>query len=130
MSILLSIYALGLTTLHYTYLAGATHPSFSDLPVILPGMINRLTGLKIPDRDVLDLSVRVVEAFLTGGGSVEAARKQADGERTWDDPVPVKHDESIENTPGHMAESRHTKKMEKKERGKILWCDFPVGEEV
>jgi hypothetical protein len=94
-------------------------------------MINRLTGLKIPDRDVLDMSVRVVEAFLNGGGSVEAARKQADGERKWDDPVPVKHGESIENTQGPSgSESRHTQKMEKKERGNILWCDLPVGEEA
>jgi hypothetical protein len=93
-------------------------------------MVNRLTGLKIPDRDVLDLSVRVVEAFLNGGGSVGAARKQADGERRWDDPVPAKHGESIENTQGTASESRHTKKMEKKERGKILWCNLPVGEEA
>jgi len=56
-------------------IAGATHPSFSDVFLILPSYINRLTGLKTQPERVISISVAVVVTFL--GGRVGAARAQA-----------------------------------------------------
>lgn len=44
--------------------AGSTHPSFSDVFLILPDYLNRLTGLRIDADKVIDMSVHVVERFL------------------------------------------------------------------
>ncbi|KAJ3492207.1 hypothetical protein NLI96_g149 [Meripilus lineatus] len=43
---------------------GSTHPSFSDVFLILPDYLNRLTGLRIDADKVIDMSVHVVERFL------------------------------------------------------------------
>lgn len=44
--------------------AGSTHPSFSDVHLILPGFINRRTGLQVEAQTVFDLSIPAVLAFI------------------------------------------------------------------
>lgn len=46
------------------FIAGSTHPSFSDVFLILPDYLNRLTGLRIDADKVIDMSIHVVERFL------------------------------------------------------------------
>lgn len=45
---------------------GATHPSFSDVFLILPEYINKLTGLRVQASKVLELAVGATEDFLNG----------------------------------------------------------------
>ncbi|EIN06804.1 hypothetical protein PUNSTDRAFT_54174 [Punctularia strigosozonata HHB-11173 SS5] len=45
-------------------IGGATHPSFSDVFLILPDYINRLTGLKVSADKVIQRTVGAVEDFL------------------------------------------------------------------
>lgn len=47
-------------------IAGSTHPSFSDVHLILPAFINRRTGLKAHAETVFDVAIPAVEAFLDG----------------------------------------------------------------
>ena len=49
-------------------LAGSTHPSFSDVFLIVPGIINRLFGLRIKSNLVLTLTVDTTARFLRHGG--------------------------------------------------------------
>lgn len=49
-------------------IGGATHPSFSDVFLILPAAINRLTGLSAPAPNVIARAVRATEQFLGGPG--------------------------------------------------------------
>jgi len=56
-------------------IAGATHPSFSDVFLILPGYINRLTGLTAEANVVMDLCVRAVMNCLNG--DVQLAKDRA-----------------------------------------------------
>lgn len=46
--------------------AGSTHPSFSDVFLIVPGFINRRTGLKVDADEMLDKTMEITMAFLTG----------------------------------------------------------------
>lgn len=46
--------------------AGATHPSFSDVFLILPPFVNRLTGLRVDSGRVVQLCVRSSAQFLNG----------------------------------------------------------------
>ena len=46
--------------------AGATHPSFSDVFLILPQRINELTGLKVSAERVIELALGAMEDFLRG----------------------------------------------------------------
>lgn len=52
--------------LHSRCAAGATHPSFSDVFLILPRRINELTGLKVSAERVIELALGAVEDFLRG----------------------------------------------------------------
>lgn len=45
-------------------IAGSTHPSFSDVHLILPAFINRRTGLKVHAATIFDVCIPAVEAFL------------------------------------------------------------------
>ncbi|KAH9930236.1 platelet-activating factor acetylhydrolase, isoform II-domain-containing protein [Fomitopsis serialis] len=47
---------------------GATHPSFSDVFLILPQRINELTGLKVSAEKVIELALDAVGDFLRGEG--------------------------------------------------------------
>ena len=49
-------------------IGGATHPSFSDVFLILPNAINKLTGLACPASSVISKSVRATAEFLSGEG--------------------------------------------------------------
>lgn len=49
-------------------IGGATHPSFSDVFLILPGAINKMTGLKCASTSVIERAVRATEEFLAGEG--------------------------------------------------------------
>lgn len=49
-------------------IGGSTHPSFSDVFLILPHAINKLTGLSCAARAVIDKTVRATEQFLSGDG--------------------------------------------------------------
>ncbi|EKM51728.1 uncharacterized protein PHACADRAFT_127563 [Phanerochaete carnosa HHB-10118-sp] len=49
-------------------IGGSTHPSFSDVFLILPHAINKITGLGCPARAVIDKIVHATEEFLTGKG--------------------------------------------------------------
>ena len=40
-------------------IAGSTHPSFSDVFVIVPPFINRMTGLKVDATEMLDTTMDV-----------------------------------------------------------------------
>lgn len=55
-------------------IGGSTHPSFSDVFLILPHAINKLTGLGCSARVIIDRVVRATEEFLGGeagaGGQV------------------------------------------------------------
>lgn len=55
-------------------IGGATHPSFSDVFLILPNAINKMTGLKCSASSVINRAVRATEQFLSGpeghGGKV------------------------------------------------------------
>ncbi|KAF7967532.1 hypothetical protein HWV62_31495 [Athelia sp. TMB] len=55
--------------------AGTTHPSFSDVFVILPSYVNKLTGLKADAAEVVRIAVRAVSDFLAG--RMEAMRARA-----------------------------------------------------
>jgi platelet-activating factor acetylhydrolase len=54
-------------TLH-PFTAGATHPSFSDVFLILPEYVNKLTGLRVSAARVLELTVNATYDFLKGDG--------------------------------------------------------------
>lgn len=47
-------------------IAGSTHPSFSDVHLILPAFINRRTGLKVRAETVFDVAIPAIELFLDG----------------------------------------------------------------
>ena len=49
-------------------IGGATHPSFSDVFLILPNAINKLTGLACPAGSVIAKVVRATAEFLSGPG--------------------------------------------------------------
>ncbi|KIM76004.1 hypothetical protein PILCRDRAFT_826858 [Piloderma croceum F 1598] len=49
-------------------IGGATHPSFSDVFLILPSYLNRRTGLRIDSDKVISLCVRAATQFLNGNG--------------------------------------------------------------
>ncbi|GJE98066.1 hypothetical protein PsYK624_142880 [Phanerochaete sordida] len=49
-------------------IGGATHPSFSDVFLILPSAINKLTGLACPASSVIAKAVRATTEFLSGPG--------------------------------------------------------------
>jgi platelet-activating factor acetylhydrolase len=50
----------------HNYQGGATHPSFSDVFLILPTYVNRWTGLRVQSDKVISLCVRAVTQFLNG----------------------------------------------------------------
>jgi platelet-activating factor acetylhydrolase len=52
--------------MHCNFTVGSTHPSFSDVFLILPTYINRLTGLKTTPERVIDLCTKTVQEFLSG----------------------------------------------------------------
>ncbi|THH19534.1 hypothetical protein EUX98_g8754 [Antrodiella citrinella] len=45
---------------------GSTHPSFSDVFLILPPYINKLTGLRAEAHHVVDTMIKLVDKFLDG----------------------------------------------------------------
>lgn len=45
-------------------IAGSTHPSFSDVFVIVPPFINRMTGLKVDATEMLDTTMDITLHFL------------------------------------------------------------------
>lgn len=49
-------------------IGGATHPSFSDVFLILPAAISKLTGLRCAGASVVQRAVRATEEFLSGPG--------------------------------------------------------------
>ncbi|KAH7909875.1 platelet-activating factor acetylhydrolase [Hygrophoropsis aurantiaca] len=51
---------------HVFLIPGSTHPSFSDVFLILPDFINRFTGLAVDPLAVINLSVEAVNEFLVG----------------------------------------------------------------
>jgi platelet-activating factor acetylhydrolase len=65
-------------------IGGATHPSFSDVFLILPGAINKMTGLKCSSTSVIERAVRATEQFLAGpnghGGKVDYDEEYMDEE--------------------------------------------------
>jgi platelet-activating factor acetylhydrolase len=56
------------TELQVFSIGGATHPSFSDVFLILPSAINKLTGLTCPAGSVIEKAVRAATQFLDGPG--------------------------------------------------------------
>ncbi|EKM50667.1 uncharacterized protein PHACADRAFT_264049 [Phanerochaete carnosa HHB-10118-sp] len=56
------------TELQVYSIGGATHPSFSDVFLILPTAINKLTGLACPALSVITKTVRATTEFLSGPG--------------------------------------------------------------
>lgn len=54
------------TELQVYSVGGATHPSFSDVFLILPTTINKLTGLTCPAGSVIEKAVRATTQFLSG----------------------------------------------------------------
>lgn len=46
--------------------AGSTHPSFSDVFIILPEYVNKLTGLRADAASIISLAVRATADFLDG----------------------------------------------------------------
>jgi platelet-activating factor acetylhydrolase len=49
-------------------IGGSTHPSFSDVFLILPHAINKMTGLSCSAHAVIDRIVRATEEYLSGEG--------------------------------------------------------------
>jgi len=45
---------------------GATHPSFSDVFLILPPYINKLTGLRVDANRVIEMMIHIVDRYLDG----------------------------------------------------------------
>lgn len=64
-------------------LAGATHPSFSDVFLIIPSFVNKLTGLRIPPTRVFTHSLRAVLHFLNGASAQQLS--EASRHHTLDD---------------------------------------------
>ncbi|KAH7921574.1 hypothetical protein BV22DRAFT_1107127 [Leucogyrophana mollusca] len=58
---------------HVFLIPGSTHPSFSDVFLILPDYINRLTGLEVDPLAVITLTIDAVSKFIDG--NIEEARK-------------------------------------------------------
>lgn len=65
-------------------IGGSTHPSFSDVFLIVPGFINRLTGLKVDADQMLTTTIEVTMAFLSGKGPLKG--RQVVNE--WEGPIP------------------------------------------
>jgi len=63
-------------SLAHIYQGGATHPSFSDVFLILPSYLNRRTGLRVESDKVISLCVRAVTQFLNGDGQLAKDRAQ------------------------------------------------------
>lgn len=66
-------------------IAGSTHPSFSDVFLIVPGFINRRTGLKVAADEMLDLTVGITIAFLSGSSAVA----KHNFVNAWEGPLPT-----------------------------------------
>jgi platelet-activating factor acetylhydrolase len=59
--------------------AGSTHPSFSDVFLILPTNINKLTGLRAKPEAILSTCVETVMRFVEGNvDEVVAATPRAE----------------------------------------------------
>lgn len=57
--------------LAFNVTAGSTHPSFSDVFLIIPSFINRLIGLRTPPNRVFTHSLRAVLQFLKGASATQ-----------------------------------------------------------
>ena len=62
------------------YTGGATHPSISDIFLILPTYVNKLTGLRTSPYSILDSVIATTDNFLRGEIS-ETQRNSLQG--TW-----------------------------------------------
>nr|XP_031858975.1 uncharacterized protein CI109_005643 [Kwoniella shandongensis]KAA5526047.1 hypothetical protein CI109_005643 [Kwoniella shandongensis] len=58
---------------HIFTIAGATHPSFSDVFLITPGFVGSLTSLSVPPYEVFVRTLEVIETFLRG--TTESAKE-------------------------------------------------------
>lgn len=59
--------------------AGSTHPSFSDVFLILPKLIDRLTGLHADSEQIMTMTVGAVEDFLEGKANMVQQRTRTLG---------------------------------------------------
>jgi len=66
-------------------IGGSTHPSFSDVFLIVPGFINRRTGLKVDADQMLTTTIEVIMAFLSGKGPLKGQQVV----KQWEGPIPA-----------------------------------------
>lgn len=107
--------------------AGATHPSFSDVFLILPEYINKLTGLRIAAPRVLALAVGAAADFLDG--RADAIRKRAVrykggtcGEMIVVDGVCVGEEQEEKDGDGEKVVPRPRKPVGTP--GELMWHEF------
>ncbi|CDO71911.1 hypothetical protein BN946_scf184940.g58 [Trametes cinnabarina] len=81
-------------------ISGTTHPSFSDVFLILPDAINKLTGLHCAADVVLERVVRATEEYLSGEGG-------AGGYVSYDDVLREEEDGADSIEPPAKGKRRH-----------------------
>lgn len=101
-------------------IGGATHPSFSDVFLILPNTINKLTGLKCPATSVIARAVKATDQFLSGPGG-------HGGQVTYDEKFQDEEDRKFKMKIRSNATNKKPKRNEKdgEEKGGKLYR--PVG---
>lgn len=74
---------ISLVLLMFALAAGSTHPSFSDVFLIIPSFVNWITGLRTPPNRVFTHSLRAVLQFLNGASAKQLS--EAAKHRTLED---------------------------------------------
>lgn len=104
--------------------AGSTHPSFSDIHLILPNGINRLIGLEADPRRVLDLTVRGTVEFLRSDKSGMRKRPKSGKHAEWELCV-VGHDEAAAEAHEAHKDGEEEEEGEGAEREKRAVTESP-----
>ncbi|KAI0686666.1 platelet-activating factor acetylhydrolase [Cytidiella melzeri] len=100
-------------------IGGATHPSFSDVFLILPGAINKMTGLKCSSSSVINRAVKATEQFLSGP-------KGHGGKVTYDEEFTDEEDRKLKmSLRGATGKDKKRNEEEGEEKGGKLYR--PVG---
>ncbi|KAI0075517.1 hypothetical protein K474DRAFT_1708946 [Panus rudis PR-1116 ss-1] len=108
------------------FIPGTTHPSFSDVFLILPDYVNSLTGLKLDADKVLSLAVQAVDTFLDGRPITQISKSPRSDFNIK--PLSEARLAKIVKRHGKHKHHEYDKKDKKKEREKVT--EQPVNSDV
>ncbi|KZV99493.1 alpha/beta-hydrolase [Exidia glandulosa HHB12029] len=105
-------------------ISGATHPSFSDVFLIIPASITRMTGMHAPADVVVETAVDATLDFLKDGN---AARVRARARKYDKDAVPtveVKGPAVDEDDKRRDEVEKPVRKVGKGKKAELIWHEF------